>query len=89
MSAPAPAQPKPSLAILASAAAVILALPIIIGLQTLYHGGPWPAVSRQVEPAITPPAEETYAWIDREKGIVRIPIERAMELIVAESAAKP
>jgi hypothetical protein len=31
--------------------------------------------------------EETlrnYAWIDREKGVVRIPIERAMEIIARE-----
>jgi hypothetical protein len=27
---------------------------------------------------------ETYAWIDRSKGIVRLPIARAMELVVRE-----
>jgi hypothetical protein len=27
---------------------------------------------------------ETYSWIDRNKGIVRIPIERAMQLLVAQ-----
>jgi len=30
-----------------------------------------------------------YRWIDRDKGIVRIPIERAMSLLVARSAVKP
>ena len=30
-----------------------------------------------------------YRWIDRDKGIVRIPIERAMSLLIARSAAKP
>ena len=30
-----------------------------------------------------------YRWIDREKGIVRIPIERAMSLLIARSPAKP
>lgn len=30
-----------------------------------------------------------YAWIDREKGVVALPIERAMELLAAESAAAP
>jgi hypothetical protein len=31
-----------------------------------------------------------YRWIDRERGIVRIPIERAMELVVQRSdAARP
>lgn len=29
-----------------------------------------------------------YGWIDRRAGIVRIPVTRAMDLIVAESAAK-
>jgi hypothetical protein len=30
----------------------------------------------------------TYAWIDKNKGTVRVPIERAMELTVAELANK-
>jgi hypothetical protein len=28
-----------------------------------------------------------YAWIDRDRGVVALPIERAMELVVAEAAA--
>ena len=30
----------------------------------------------------------SYAWIDRKKGVVQLPIERAMELVVRESGAK-
>jgi hypothetical protein len=30
----------------------------------------------------------TYAWVDKNKGVVRIPIDRAMELTVAELAQK-
>src|ERR1700682_2439035 len=30
----------------------------------------------------------TYAWIDKNKGVARIPIERAMELTVTELAQK-
>jgi uncharacterized protein (DUF58 family) len=30
----------------------------------------------------------TYAWVDKNKGVARIPIERAMELEVAELAQK-
>ena len=30
-----------------------------------------------------------YRWVDRDKGIVRIPIERAMSLLIARSPAKP
>ena len=32
---------------------------------------------------------EGYAWVDREKGLVSIPIERAMELLAREDAEKP
>jgi len=30
----------------------------------------------------------TYAWVDKNKGVARIPIDRAMELTVAELAQK-
>lgn len=30
----------------------------------------------------------SYAWVDRDKGIVRIPIERAMELLAQEESEK-
>jgi hypothetical protein len=30
----------------------------------------------------------SYGWVDREKGVVRIPIERAMELLVNEAKEK-
>ena len=33
-------------------------------------------------------ALNTYAWVDKNKGVVRIPISRAMELTVAELAQK-
>jgi hypothetical protein len=29
-------------------------------------------------------AQETYGWVDQTKGIVRLPVNRAMELTVAE-----
>lgn len=29
----------------------------------------------------------SYEWVDREKGVIRIPVERAMELTVAELKA--
>lgn len=32
---------------------------------------------------------ETYAWVDRSKGSVQIPIREAMELVVTELNAKP
>ncbi len=30
-----------------------------------------------------------YRWIDRDRGVVQVPIERAMELIAGESEGKP
>jgi hypothetical protein len=30
---------------------------------------------------------EAYAWVDRERGVVRIPIERAMALLAPDGAA--
>lgn len=32
---------------------------------------------------------ETYGWIDRAHGVVRIPIERAMDLVAREGAETP
>jgi hypothetical protein len=34
------------------------------------------------------PAVEKYGWVDKEKGIVRVPVQRAMELSVAELAQR-
>jgi hypothetical protein len=31
---------------------------------------------------------DAYRWVDREKGIVAIPVERAMEIVVREESAK-
>jgi hypothetical protein len=31
----------------------------------------------------------SYGWVDRKAGVVRIPIERAMELVAERAGAKP
>ena len=36
----------------------------------------------------TTAALTSYAWVDKNKGVVRIPVERAMELAVADLSAK-
>jgi hypothetical protein len=33
-------------------------------------------------------ALEGYRWVDRREGVVRIPIERAMELVAADGSAR-
>lgn len=35
------------------------------------------------------PELETFGWVDREAGIVRIPLDRAMDVIVERAAAGP
>lgn len=52
--------------------------------QTLLEGGDAVAgSSRSAERARL----ERYGWVDRQAGVVHIPIERAMELVVEEEAA--
>jgi hypothetical protein len=68
----------------------LLVLLMVIVLETLYY-----AAQRQEEyrKMVAPPAEElshlradqqerlnSYRWVDQAKGVVAIPIERAMEL---------
>jgi hypothetical protein len=31
----------------------------------------------------------SYAWIDRDKGLVQLPIDRAMDLIARDNSSKP
>jgi hypothetical protein len=33
-------------------------------------------------------AATTYGWVDKEKGVVRLPVDRAVELFIKEHAAK-
>ena len=33
-------------------------------------------------------AATSYAWIDKDKGVVRLPIDRAVELVIEESKKK-
>ncbi len=33
-------------------------------------------------------AATTYGWVDKEKGVVRLPTDRAVELFIQEHAAK-
>jgi hypothetical protein len=40
---------------------------------------------RQAEDAIL----TSYGWVDRKAGVVRIPIERAMELVAEHAQARP
>lgn len=47
-----------------------------------------PAATREVR-ATQSERIANYAWIDKPRGVVAIPIERAMELVVSEHARTP
>ena len=75
---------------------VPLVMPLIFP-QSLQHASPAapPALSSNAPPLEITPADElervrredagmtsTYGWIDRERGIVRVPIKRATEMLL-------
>jgi uncharacterized protein (DUF58 family) len=77
----------------------IVLLFALFGVIVLAIIGPWPRTSdyeetrakKRVENLKTVREEAdkaltTYGWIDKNKGVARVPIERAMELTVAELA---
>ncbi|HVU25834.1 MAG TPA: hypothetical protein VHE13_17010 [Opitutus sp.] len=63
-----------------------------IGRQTSFHYSPEAKTSIDGDwirqDAAVQRHLHTYGWIDRDHGVVRIPIDRAMDLLAAE-AAKP
>lgn len=70
----------------------VLFIPIILLLESQPDAPAVPAPDRP--PAATLRAEvdghadkllDTYGWVDREKGLVRIPVDRARELWLAEN----
>jgi hypothetical protein len=90
------AQPKPLLRVLAGGLILlllfILAVKLLTGLAPLPDDDAARAAERakayadlQAENA---KKLETYAWADKDKGAVQIPIERAMELAIAELNSK-
>jgi len=79
----------------------VVCLFVLFGLIVLAVIGPSPRTSdyeearakKRIEKLKTLHEENqkeltTYAWVDKNKGVARIPIDRAMELTVAELAQK-
>jgi hypothetical protein len=68
----------------------------VVFLQAWYHHQAAAEITRKViEPPVTELADHLapqadalahYRWLDREQGEVRLPVTRAMELVVQESA---
>ena len=92
----AAAQPKPLWLVLAGGFALLLLFMIAVRLLTGLAPAPDEDAARAAERAKayqelqTENAQklEKYAWVDKAKGTVQIPIERAMELAVAELNSK-
>src|SRR6267142_2902311 len=79
----------------------IVCLFVLFGLIVLAVIGPSPRTSDYEETRAKKRMEElktlyeetqkeltTYAWVDKNKGVARIPIDRAMEVTVADLAQK-
>ena len=97
-------QPAPSIAYTRAPFSTwlgIVCLFVLFGLIVLAIIGPSPRTSDYEETRAKKRMEKlkavheetqkdltTYAWVDKNKGVARIPIDRAMELAVAELAQK-
>lgn len=92
----AAAQPKPLWIVLAGGFALLLLFVVAVRLLTGLAPAPEEDAARAVERAKAYDelqAENTqklqnYAWVDKTKGTVQIPIDRAMELTIAELNSK-
>jgi len=89
------ADPKTLTTIVVGAVGVILLFVTIMGLEVLYYrtseaeslrkfGSEEPQELRRLRSEQLEQIN-AYRWVDRENGIVAIPIDRAMELLVEES----
>lgn len=72
---------------------------VILAMQVLYYSAVVQETEQKVVQAPTPQSDTMlaeqavkltrYEWIDREKQLVMIPIDRAMEVVVNELSAAP
>lgn len=85
--------PKAGLTLVVGIVGALVLVMIIVGLQALYYDVENEIVSEiYAEPNLDVKlvrAQQlellnSYGWVDREQGVVRIPIDRAMELLIAE-----
>jgi hypothetical protein len=91
--------PKASATVVIGVVGALVLVLVIIGLQALYYRTEQAEVVRKVESAAPEEwsrvrAEQearlhSYRWVDREQGVVAIPIERAMELLVRGEGLLP
>jgi hypothetical protein len=70
--------------LLAALALFLLGLMVVAGAEALSAGHGAASLEAAAPPPRPPQADllEGYGWVDREAGVVRLPIERAMELLL-------
>lgn len=90
--------PDTTMTVVVGIAGVLVVLLTIILLQALYYRTEsdlyTEVYSQPLLDVIQVRAQQQellngYLWVDRDKGIVRLPIDRAMELVVREAGAAP
>lgn len=91
-------EPKSGLVAVVGTVSAVLLVAVIIFLQALYYRA---AAKEDLTKAVMVPPEakalyaeqvgqlEGYRVVDPQKGIVTIPISRAMDLVVAEQGGRP
>ena len=89
--------PRSSTTLIVGAVGIVLLVVVVILLEVLFYDTAETEYQRKV--VAEPPQQlrllqaeqrerlNSYHWVDRENGVVAIPIERAMELVVRESGA--
>lgn len=77
---------------------ILMVVLTIVGLEALYYkttdqegqvvGRDWPSAELVEARAAQQALLSGYRWIDREQGIVAIPVEQAAEIVVREQGAR-
>lgn len=85
--------PRTGQAVVVGIVGTLILILIVVGLQALFYHVEDDLYSQiYAEPQLDVKMVKaqqlellaSYGWVDREKGVVRIPIDRAMEMVVAD-----
>ena len=90
--------PDAPMTVVVGVVGAVLVFVVIVLLQALFQSAEQAELARKVTSAAPAELESLraeqlgllngYRWVDREKGIVAIPIEQAMELTVRDAGAR-
>ena len=96
---PAESDPRSAPTVLVGTVGLVLLAVILLLLEVLYQRTSQAEIERKVvdeQPQELRQLEARqleqlggYAWVDRERGIVKVPLERAMELVIDEAGREP